>query len=255
MTYENIHGANQPDTEILMPKGQAIAGHAIGIIVMDIWYPLLPGNVANASTYAFPVLYKVLKGAALDQILRGDPALLNLVIEGGKELVQQGARAIVGACGSFAYYQREAAAALPVPTLLSVMLQVPLILQSLKPEQKLGIVAASAASLTSKVFDQCGISDTSRLAITGASGLPEFQKLLGCTGRFNSRKMEEEVVGLVKQFVSTNLDIGALLLQCSDLPPYARAIQDAVRLPVFDMNTLINWIYHAVVRRPYIGII
>jgi len=255
MDYTYFFGHNQPDKEIKMPEGQAIAGHAIGIIVINIWYPLVPGNVANASTYNFPVMYKILKEASIEQILSGDPVLLDMVIEAGKELIQQGARAIVGACGSFVNYQKEASAAFEVPTLLSVMMQVPLILQSLKPDQRLGILAASAAALTPKVFDQCGIIDPSRIVITEALNLPEFQNLGNCTGQFNSNKLELEVVDLMKQFVHDNPEIGAILIQCSDLPPYAGAIQDAVKLPVFDMNTLIEWLYYATVRRPYKGFI
>ena len=76
-----------------------------------------------------------------------------------------------------------------------------------------------------------------------------------CTGEFNSHKLELEVVELMKQFVHNHPEIGALLIQCSDLPPYAWAIQDAVKLPVFDMNSLIEWVYHAIVRRPYQGFI
>jgi hypothetical protein len=255
MYYSFIPGPGQPNQEIVMPEGQAVAGFPVGIIVIDIWYPLVPGNVANASTFDFPILYKVLKGASIDQILSGDPALLPLVIEAGHELIQHGARCIVGACGSFAYYQKEAAAAFSVPTFLSSMLQVPLILQSLKPDQKLGVIAASPSSLTEKVFDQCGISDPSRLAITGAKGLPEFEAILQCTGRFNSHKLEQELVQLATKFAADNPTIGALILQCSDLPPYAWAIQRAVQLPVFDMTTLIRWVYEAVVRRPFAGII
>ena len=255
MTYAYINRPEQPNIVIATPEGQTIAGHAIGIIVINIWYPLMPGNVANASTYNFPVLYKILKEASVEQILSGDPSLLDMVIKGGNELIQQGARAIVGACGSFANYQKDVAAALNVPTFLSVMLQVPLIIQSLKPDQKLGILAASAAALTPKVFDQCGITDISRLVITEALSLPEFQNIIECTGRFNSYKLEQEVVDLMKEFVSKNPDIGAILIQCSDLPSYAWAIQNAVKLPVFDMNTLIEWIHYAVVRRPYRGFI
>ena len=253
MYYSFIPGPGQPDQEVVMPEGQAVAGFPVGIIVIDIWYPLLPGNVANASTFDFPVMYKVLKGASIDQILCGDPELLPLVIDAGHELIQHGARCIVGACGSFAYYQKEAAASFPVPTFLSSMLQVPLILHSLKPNQKLGVIAASPDSLTQKVFDQCGISEPSRLAITGAKGLPEFENILQSTGRLNSCKLEEELVELARRFVSEHPEIGSILLQCSDLPPYAWAIQNALGLPVYDMITLINWLHSAVVRRPFAG--
>jgi hypothetical protein len=253
MTYAYINGSGSSDAEFVMPEGQAIAGYAIGILVIDINYPLVPGNVANASTYDFPVLYKILKGASIEKIMSGDPGLLDLVIDGGRELIQQGARAIVGACGSFANYQVEAAAALSVPTFMSVMLQVPLILQSLMPQQKLGVLAASKAALTPRALDQCGITDPSRLAITEALDLPEFQNILQSTGRLDSRKFEQEVLERVSSFVDDNRDIGAILIQCSDLPPYAWAIQNAVKLPVFDMNSLIEWINYSVVRRPYTG--
>ena len=62
MTYAYLNGNAQPNERIAMKKGQAIAGAAVGILVLDLWYSLVPGNVANASTFKYPVLYKVLKG-------------------------------------------------------------------------------------------------------------------------------------------------------------------------------------------------
>jgi len=112
-------GPEQPNTEIRMLKGQAVAGCAIGILVLDLWYPYMPGNVANGSTYDFPVLFKIIKGTTVPQILNADPSLLDMIVEGGKELEQQGVRAIVGACGYFGHFQEEAAKRLNVPTFLS----------------------------------------------------------------------------------------------------------------------------------------
>ena len=255
MTYAYIPGPGQPDEEISIPAGQAIAGGAIGILVLDLCYPLLPGNVANASSYNFPILYKVLKDTTIPMIMRGDPALLEMIVEGGQELISQGARAIIGACGYFANYQKEAAAALDAPVFLSSLLQVPVIAQSLKPEQKVGIICAVEESLTPATLENCGVTDLSRLVITGAQDLPEFQNILNCTGRFNSRVLEGELVDLARKFVNDNPDIGAVLLECSDMPPYAWAIQNAIRRPVFDFITLINWVFGGVVRQPLAGLI
>ena len=255
MKHQYLSGISQPDHTISVPHGRAVGGSAIGILVVDAWYPMLPGNVANACSYDFPVLYKILKKASIEKIMCGDPSMLEVVIEGGRELVEQGARAVVGACGSFANYQKKTAAALDVPTFLSVMLQAPLILKSLKPDQKLGVIAASKAALTPKVFKECDINDPSRMVITEVINLPEFKVLAKCEGCFNSGRLEGEIIGLVKQFRSAHPEVGALLLQCSDLPPYAHAMQNAIHLPVFDMNTMINWIYNAVVQKPYHGIV
>ena len=255
MVHGYMPGPEQVNTQISIPKGQAIAGNAIGILVLDLWYPYLPGNVANASTYNFPVQYKILRGSTIPQILSADPTLLDLIVEGGRELEKQGVRAIVGACGYFGNYQKEAAAILDVPVFLSSVLQIPIIRRGLKPNQKVGIICAVADSLTPKLLSQCGIDDLSDIVIAGAQDLPEFQNILQCTGSFNSHEIEQQLVELAKQLVSNNPDIGAILLECSDMPPYAWAIQNAVRLPVLDFTTLIDWVYNTVVRRPFAGFI
>jgi len=248
-------GPEQPNTEIQMLKGQAVAGCAIGILVLDLWYPYMPGNVANASTYNFPVLFKILKGTTVPQILNAEPSLLNMIVEGGKELEQQGVRAIVGACGYFGHFQGEASKRLSVPTYLSSVLQVPVIMRGLKSDQKVGIICGSAPHLKPSLLNQCGVDDLSRVVIVGGQDSPEFGNITNCTGHFVSAKIEKELVGLAKNLVSKNPEIGAILLECSDMPPYAWAIQNAVRLPVFDFTTLTAWIYNGVVRRPFAGFV
>ena len=255
MTYAYLPGPQQPDTDIQMLKGQAVAGCAIGILVLDLWYPYLPGNVANGSTYNFPVLFKILKGTTVPQILNADPSLLDMIVEGGKELEQQGVRAIVGACGYFGHFQEEASRRLSVPTYLSSVLQVPVMLRGLKSDQKVGIICGSGPHLTPSLLNQCGVKDLSRVVIVGAQDCPEFGNITKCTGHFVSAKIEKELVGLARELVSKNPEVGAILLECSDLPPYAWAIQNAVRLPVFDFPTLTTWIYHGVVRRPFAGFV
>jgi hypothetical protein len=254
MTYTYLPVPDQPDAQVSNGENQAIAGCALGILVLDLRYPFFPGNVANASTWDFPVLYRILTGAGVE-ILDADPAILDMVIEGGRELEVQGVRAVIGSCGYFGFYQKEAAAALNVPTFMSSLLQAPMILQSLKPDQKLGIICAVAGSLTPAIMEACGIADTRRLIVTGAQDLQEFKNIIGCTGRFNSHKLEGELVSLAKKFVADNPEIGAILLECSDMPPYAFAIQNAVKRPVFDFVTMVNWVYQAVVRRPFAGFI
>jgi hypothetical protein len=254
MSYSYLSGPGQPNVKVSTGKGQSVAGCAIGILVLDLRYPLFPGNVANATTWDFPVLYKILEGAGAE-IFDADPSILEKVVRGGRELTQQGVRAIIGSCGYFANYQKEAAKSIDAPVFMSSLLQVPIILSALRPDQKLGILCAFKGGLTPHLLEQVGINDPSRLALAGAQDLPEFQNLLNCTGSFNSHKLEQELVDLAKHLVQQNSDIGAILLECSDMPPYAHAIQEAVRMPVFDFVTLVNWVQNAVVRRPFFGFI
>lgn len=255
MAYKYTSGYDQE--EIFIPKGQVLGGLAVGIIVLgNTWYPPFPGNMANATTFSFPVHYKPLEGGFSEVILspKPDPALLEQTVAAGKALEKQGCRAIVGACGYFANYQPEVAAALNVPCFLSSLMQIPAISRALKPDQKVCIVCAEGDALASgPALKNCGVDDPSTVVIVGAENLPQMQNILQDTGHLNSAKFEQELVEFSKQMVSDNPDIGAILLECSDMPPYAWAIQKAVKLPIFDFITLTNWVYNAVARRPFAG--
>jgi hypothetical protein len=119
-----------------------------------------------------------------------------------------------------------------------------------------GIITINANVLSPNALRACGVNGLSAIVIAGAQDLPQMKNFMRSTGRhLNSRKFEQELVGLSKQFVSDNPNIGALLLECADMPPNAWAIQTATGLPVFDYITLINWVYNAVVRRLFARII
>jgi hypothetical protein len=61
-----------------MPKYRArkadTYGHAVGILLLDYRAPFIPGDVGNATSYSYPVLFKTVKGLTLDRVLSGDPA-------------------------------------------------------------------------------------------------------------------------------------------------------------------------------------
>jgi len=235
-----------------MPR-QSIAGHAIGIVTLETWYPLLPGNVANATTFDFPVRYKILRQATVERIMSADPALLDMIIQAGHEFEQEGVRAMVGACGYFANYQRQVAAALSIPVFLSSLLQVPVISRALKPEQRVGILVANAKAVGQEMLEACGITSDIPIVYLGMEDQPEFRNILEYGGQFHYDKLEAEVVESARRLIAENPNVGAILLECSDLPPFARSVQRAVRLPVFDFISMINWIYHGVVQRVYSG--
>jgi len=254
MSYSYLDRDGARGQHFSIPRGQFIAGYAVGIILLEVWYPLLPGNVVNANTYDFPVRHKRIKGGTQERIHSGDPAALDLIVATGRELEREGVRAIAGACGYLGNYQKGVAAALDVPVFLSSLLQVPMIHRSLTPGQRVGIMCADGPAMTSQLLESCGVTSDIPIAIQGLGDRPEFGNILHSRGEFNYDRLEQEVVNGAQQLVAEHPDVGAILLECSDLPPFAWAIQRAVKLPVFDFITMINWVYHSVVQRPYQGI-
>jgi hypothetical protein len=144
-----------------------------------------------------------------------------------------------------------------VPVALSSLIQIPWIQTLLKPCQQIGVLTASQESFTDKLLRTCGISSDvqEKLIVKDLEHEPEFSCILEGRGAFNNSIVCQEVVEKAIEIVNEGADVGAILLECSDMPPYAAAIQDAVNLPVFDFTTLIRWLYHAVAQVPYKGFI
>lgn len=251
--YGYFDQASYENEKICSVQGQSVAGYPIGILALELFYPLLPGNVVNPWTYKFPVRIKVVKGATIDRIFRNDPALLDDFIEAGEELMLDGVRALSGACGFFANYQRELAEHFSVPVAMSSMLQVPWIKSMLKNNEKVGIITANSAAITPHVLASVGITDDSSYVIKGLQHLEQWKPLVDMvdTG-FNHTMLTKEVTAAAMEMCKEN-NIGAVLLECSDLPPYAAAIQRTVNLPVFDYISMLNWMNHAVCQCPYTG--
>ena len=233
--------------------GQAWYGESIGILILDASYPCVPGNVGNASTFSFPVRYEKVQGASIDRLLnKQDPELATPFIQAARNLRDHGVKAITGACGFMAFFQQEVAAGIDIPVFLSSLLQIPFIHQI--TGKKVGIITANASCLTPKHFQATGIPQSLPMVIAGMENQIEFREaVLEEKGSLDSSKIEQEVVQVAKELVESNPDVGAILLECSDLPPYAKVIQKEVDLPVFDFFTMINYVNTAYVRLPFTG--
>ncbi len=233
---------------------QAWYGETIGILILDASYPCIPGNVGNATTFPFAVRYEKVEGASIDRLLnQQDPDLAGPFIDAAHKLYNSGVRAITGACGFMALFQQEVAQSLNIPVLLSSLLQIPFIYQV--TGKKVGVITANASCLQSKHFTSTGISDDIPLVIAGMEHQPEFRDaILKEKGSLDSPKIQSEVVEVAQEMLKQNPDIGSILLECSDLPPYAHAVQAATGLPVFDFFTMINYVHTSLARVPFQGI-
>jgi len=237
------------------PRGQCWYGEAIGILILNACYPCVPGNVGNATTFSYPVRYKVVSEASIDGLLRHpDAELLKAFVRAAQQLEQEGVRGITGACGFMAIFQRQVAEAVRIPVFLSSLLQVPLIRQMLAPDKKIGVITAESRCLRPEHLRAVGIVEDESLVIRGMEGSQEFSEaVLQEKGTLDSTLIERDLVMVAREMVSETPELGAIVLECSDLPPYAHAVQRAVNLPVFDFTTLIDFMHSALVRMPFTG--
>ena len=225
------------------------AGYTIGILAPNLDYEKTLGNVANAETFDFPVLYEVVD-IDLELLFKGDKSLNETIIVAAKKLEASGVRAIIGACGFFANFQNVLKEAVNIPVFTSSLLQVPLIENSLAPTQKIAVFAANGENIQ-HALAAAGNTNTDRYVLVDVNQLEEFAPIRYGKKPLDNEALEGALANLVKETVDGNHNIGVILLECSDLPPYAKAVQDKTDLPVFDFLTLINFVHQAVKQRKY----
>ena len=233
--------------------GRTNYGQAMGILMLNTTFPRIPGDIGNATTFSFPVIYKIIEQAnAFSVVDQGGKNLLEPFIAGAKELARLGVRAITTSCGFLAPLQRELAAAVDVPVFSSSLMQARLVYQMLKPGQKVGVITANASALGERHFAGAGIADIP-LAVTGVEHSHFAAMFFAASNELDEQKAGAELVEAAEKLVRENPDVGAIVLECTNMPPYAAAIHRATRLPVFDIVTLTNYVYAALEPRPYSG--
>jgi Asp/Glu/hydantoin racemase len=241
-----------------MPRGQNVAGYPIGIIYIDdVWYPMLPGNSVSGYTFPFPVRLCAVEGLDVATLFSAGDAVLGPILDAVRKLEREGVRAISSACGFFGNFHSRVAEAANVPVALSSLVQLPWIAATLGAAQSIGVLTADSASVTARLYAECGVSPElqARLRVAGMQASAEFSCVIYGRGDFDPELAEAELVAAARTLVAENPGIGAILLECSDMPPHAHAIQRAVELPVFDFTTLIRWLHSAVCQKPYDGFI
>jgi hypothetical protein len=224
--------------------GKAIYGAPLGILMLEAKFPRIPGDMGNATTWPFPVLYRVVSGASPEKVvLHGAAGLLADFIDAAKELVRLGAEAITTNCGFLSLFQKELAAAAGVPVATSSLMQVPWVQTTLPPGKRVGIVTVSGSTLTPAHLEGAGVPlDT---PLVGTEHGKEFFRVLIKAEKndMDIALAEQDVVDAGKELVARNPDVGAIVLECTNMPPYAAALQEAIGLPVYDIYSMISWFY------------
>jgi hypothetical protein len=221
--------------------GKALYGARVGILMLEARFPRIPGDMGNGLTWPFPVLYKVVPGASPARVVFDKAAgLLPAFLDAAAELVRLGADGITTTCGFLSLYQREIAAHVGVPVATSSLMQIPFIERILPPGKRVGVLTVSAASLTHEHFVAAGADPET--PVVGTDGGREFTRvMLYDEPRLDAAAAERDILDAGESLVARYPATGAVLLECTNMVPYARALSEHLRLPVFSIYTFVTW--------------
>ncbi len=227
--------------------GKPLYGARLGILMLEAAFPRIPGDMGNAETWPFPVLYKVIAGATPARVVRQRAdGLLEAFAEGAEELVRLGADGITSNCGFLSLFQAEIARRAGVPTALSSLMQVPWIESLLPPGRRCGILTVSAESLSAEHLVSAGCDPATPVA--GTDGGRELSRVLLADEReLDLGLAEADILAAGEELVARHAALGAIVLECTNMAPFARALNEATGLPVYDIVSFVTW-FHAGLR-------
>ena len=233
--------------------GKAIYGASVGILMLDARFPRIPGDMGNAVTWPFPVHYEIVRGASPDLVVRqGAPGLLPLFIEAARELVADGVDGITTNCGFLSLMQAELQAAVPVPVATSSLMQVGLVNALLPPGKRAGILTISASTLTPAHLAAAGVPEDTPIGST-EQGAEFTRAILGNELTLDVDAARADNVSAAMAMVDAHPDLGAFVLECTNMVPYAADIRAATGLPVFSIESFVTWFQSGLSPRRWSG--
>lgn len=257
------HNRDMGINHIRARKDHRCYGMGLGIIILDDVYPGFPGDVRNASAYPFPIQYEVAENVDIDALVHKEDKspCLGPIQRAARKLEKMGCRAIAAECGYFAYFQQEIAGYVDVPVFMSSLLQVPLAQRLIGPHKVVGILAAEERFITAAHLEGVGIQPGSNYVLAGAEDegrCPEFEQLWTKSKRSDPsgaeyEKAAREFLAVAVDFYQSYPNMGAMLLECTGMQPFARALQREIDIPIFSWGTLLDYAYSVAVHRDYYG--
>ncbi|HRO59300.1 MAG TPA: aspartate/glutamate racemase family protein [Burkholderiaceae bacterium] len=217
---------------------------ALGVLMLETAFPRPLGDIGNRNSWPFPVLYETVAGASVEAVVsHAAQGLIDPFLAAGHRLIDRGAIGVTTSCGFLARHQRVLAEGLRVPVASSALLQVGWIASLLPAGKRVGIVTFDADALDDETLCAVGVPlDTPRV------GLPPDGRLRatisGDRPALDRESALAEVVHSGRRLCERNPEVAAIVLECTNLPPYRAALAAATGRPVYDIGTLLPWFWH-----------
>ena len=224
--------------------GKNVYGARLGCLMLESSFPRIPGDMGNAETWPFAMLYRVVRGATARRVVREKAeGLYDAFCIAADELIADGADGITTTCGFLALMQKPLAAHCRVPVATSSLMQVPLVQALLPPEKRVGVITYCAETLLPEHLEAAGAP-----ADTPIAGVEEgrafYRMIMEDEATLDPSVLLADVLDAGAALAADTPDLGAVVVECANMPPYSRLLAERLGLPIFDLYTFVTW-FHA----------
>jgi hypothetical protein len=204
----------------------------LGVVMLDTKFPRWPGDIGHPRAFGVPVRQHVVQGAWPGKVVQSGAGLraagvVPAFVQAVQALANEGAKAITTSCGFLVLLQDELQAAVPVPVVTSSLLQLPMLLAR---HARVGVLTISSAALGAEHLRAAGVT-RERLADVVVQGVDpggEFvTAILDNRPTMDMEKACSDVVAAAIALRQREPSLKAVVLECTNLPPYRQAIEEA----------------------------
>ena len=221
---------------------------ALGILMLNTRFPRIPGDIGNPKSFPFPVRYEVIEPATVDCIVnaKGPGAeIMDAFVEAAGRLVDAGVAGLTTSCGFMAIAQRELSGRVRVPLMTSSLCQIPLVQSTLPAGRRVGVLTIDSTELTVCHFS--GVDAPTDLPIEGIEGGRELARVIKQDlDKLDPQKAADDVVQAGKRLLAKAPEVGAIVLECTNMAPYSKLLAAELGLPVYDIIGLLGWWYRSI---------
>jgi len=248
-------------SQILHHKGpkRAKAG-SLGVIRLDYNYPPAPGDIDHPGSYDYDVYYRAVPGLTFAMCQSGKltPEVEQNFIEAVRFLdVEKGVTGITGDCGFMMYFQGLARANTKKPVFMSALAQLPAVTCGYAEHELIAIFTANGETLAPMrdlIRDECGVdTENQRYVIVGCQDVPGFEAV-AAGEKVDVKAVTPGMIAKAQQVIKDHPNLRAILMECTELPPYSDSLRRVTGLPVFDAMTGCNFLMAGVADNPRFGL-
>ncbi|TCP44229.1 aspartate/glutamate racemase family protein [Rhodovulum marinum] len=212
----------------------------IGILMLDSRFPRIPGDMGHPATWPFPVAIRVVRGASPARVVREGGDTLAAFIAAARELVAEGAVGITTTCGFLSPYQDALAEAVGVPVATSSLMQVEMVNRLLPKGKRAGILTIAASSLGPAHLAAARVPAGTPIGTT--EGGREFTRvILNDLPEMDIDAARADNVEAARALAAAHPELGAIVLECTNMTPHAADIRAATGLPVYSIYDFVCW--------------
>ena len=136
----------------------------------------------------------------------------------------------------------------------SSLMQVPLVQALLPPGRVPGIITISSDSLSADHLSACGVALDTPTVGTG-DGREFSRAILNDEPVMDVALAREDVLEAGRRLLDHDPRVGAVVLECTNMTPYAADLRAELGLPVFGIYSFVQWFQAGLLPRTFAGTI